>query len=68
VSKKFTRMALDEVSEFMTSENRPSFPQQTLAFRHKRSFWSCNLPRERYNCTDSEPKKEIPVNAKYLVV
>ena len=60
MSEKLNRMALDDEGGFMTAEGRPSFPRQTL-------FWSCNLPRERCNCRDSEPKREIPVSKHRLI-
>jgi hypothetical protein len=57
VSEKLKCMTLNDQVEFMVLENHPPFSRTTLS-------WFCNLPQQRYNCGDSGPKKEIPVEDK----
>lgn len=45
-----------------TAANCAAFLPRTLAFSAKTPSWPCNLTHERYNCTDSGSKKEIPAS------
>src|ERR1035438_5335440 len=53
VCTKSTRRALDYASESMAARNRPGF-------RLQMQLRSCNTAQERYNPSESDPKKEIP--------
>ena len=63
MSAQWTWRALDEAGEARTAANCQACPSQMLAFSAQLFCWPCNLSQERYNCSDSGSKKEIPVNS-----
>jgi hypothetical protein len=60
VSEKLTTRVLYEAAQARTAANCPASLPQTLAFSVRLSSCPCILPQERYNCSDSGSKKEIP--------